>query len=77
MIDKISQYGRGIALWIRYGPSRVVAALAGHTRLPEGFWVVLGLSATVGAVAASAAVVLVYRIVTRSEGPKYVDSDSS
>lgn len=73
MIGKIRQHVRGIALWIRYGPSRLLAALAGHTRLPEGFWVVAVVSVVAGALTALLAVTVTYRYVNRPEPPRRVD----
>lgn len=76
MIDEIEQFVRGIGMWIRYGPETFLAGLAGRTRLPKGFWVVLLVSVVTGAISASMSVLLTYRHIHRPEPPEYVESDS-
>lgn len=76
MIEKIKQIVRGIGMWVRYGPESLLAGLAGRTRLPKGFWLVLLVSVVMGAVSASLAVVLAYGHINRPKPPAYVESDS-
>jgi hypothetical protein len=73
MRDKLRQYVRGIGMWIRHGPSRLLAGLAGRTTLPEGFWLVLLLSMGAGAVSAAVAVVLAFGYANRPSPPRRVD----
>ena len=76
MIEKISRNGRGIVLWIRSAPGRVLSGLSARTRLPEGFWVVLSVSAIVGALAACVAVSVLYRTMNSPTGkPIPVESE--
>lgn len=72
----VRQFGRGVFMWLRHGPRRVLDAVAEATNLPRGFWIVASLSGLLGAFTAIVTVAVAYRYHNHVP-PAWVDSDGA